>query len=264
MINPFKIKRIAALMLSPLFTVIAFFIGLRFYNFVIALIIMLVALIISYFIGSLLLKNPFRSMLEGKGLLAFVIDSTGIIRPFNVGLKDPYIVGKVAGKDIQDIFDRDTVLQLAPPRKNSTALKVNQDGGITITLDENNYNKARFALFHYPVLIWNNQLKQIVTKDFFSSAEKDAWAEHGVLYLNKQLEDLNRYLLNFGRYIVENLKPKGSFLSNRWVLIILFVFLGVLLLMFAPSIIEVIKNIMQPAQEAVKGAASDGVINIIG
>ena len=95
MMNPFKIKKWGALLFVGFFTTICFFIGIRFYNFQIALGTMMAGLLTSVLLGNLLLKNPFTSMLEGKGLLVLNLDSTGIIRPSIIGLDSPYIKGKM-------------------------------------------------------------------------------------------------------------------------------------------------------------------------
>lgn len=260
MINPFAIKKWISLLIGPLLTVVLFFIALTFYGLLIGLAFMGVGLLLGAILGNLMLKNPFTMMLEGKGLLCINMDSTGILRPFIVGLDNPYMHGKIGKSHVRDIFDRATVLQLARPQKNTTSLKQTKEGGIEIKLDEQKYNEGRFALFHYPVLIWNDQLKQILTKDFFSEGEKNAFAEHGVLYLNKQLEDLNRYLLNFGRYIVENLKPKSDIWQNKWVIIVIIVAGIALMALFVPAIIKAMSGVSGPVSEAIKSAGTSGAL----
>ena len=164
---------------------------------------------------------------------------------------------------IKDIFDRAAVFQLAQPVK-ALDLKENKDGDLIITLDQNKFNAARFALFHYPVLIWNDNIKSLITKDFFSERERDAFAEHGVLYLNKQVEELNNHLLNFGRYIVENLKPSTDWLKSKWTIIIAIIIFIILAAIFAPSIIEAVGGITAPATSAItKTSGATGALNII-
>lgn len=240
MINPFIIRKYAGIILPALITTICFFIGLNFYGLLISMGFMVVGLLISLFISSLLLKNPFTDMLEGKGILVFNIDSTGIIVPFIVGVNPPYIQGKINNKPINDVFDRDAVLNLAAPVKNISKTEY-EDNKIIIKLDEEEYNKGRFALFHYPVLLWNNQIKTILTKEFLSDAEKNSFAEHGILYLNRKMEELTSSVRDFGRYIVDLTKPKGSLFANKWVWIILIIGLVILAALFAPSIISTIK-----------------------
>lgn len=239
MINPFVVKKYGALLLCGLLTSISFFVGLTFYNFIFALIFMTAGLFISTLISNKLLDNPFRAMLEGKGILSINIDSTGIIRPFIMRVRAPYVEGKLTDKLASDIFDRATVYNLAAPQK---AGAIQQGKGadnkvrIAIVLEEEEYNKGRFAFFHYPCIIFNEQINSIITKDFLSDQEKTVFAEHGVLYLNRKMEELTSAIRDFGRHVVETLKPKGLGISPTWIWIILVVGLIILLVLFAPKL----------------------------
>lgn len=243
MINPFIIKKYAALIISGIATTILFFIGTLYYSLWGGIGFFLVGLILAVIVGSLLLKNPFTIMLEGKGLLAINIDSTGILRPFIVGLQSPYIVGKLGKKRVKDVFDRNTVLSIAMPIKNSKKAILKEEGGIRIDLDEKDYNKGRFGLFHYPVLIYNEQIQSIITKDFLSKKERDTFAEHGVLYLNRKMEELSSNIRDFGRYVVDSLKPGQSFLKSKWAIVVIIIVLAILGFMFAPSIIKAFQGV---------------------
>lgn len=235
-INTFKIKKWAGLILTGFFPSICFFIGLKFYGFWVALIVLLVSIVAGVMLGNLFLKNPFSEMLEGKGLLVFNIDSTGIIRPFICGLTQPYIKGNLGKDDINDVYDRSAVLQLTHPKKagNATELK---EGGLNIHITEDEFNKSRFGLFQYPVLLYNNQIKSLITKDFLSEMEKKTFAEHGILYLNRKMEELTGVLRDFGRYVVELTKPKSSIFQNKYFWIVVVVFIVILIILFAKPII---------------------------
>lgn len=241
MINPHVVKKWGALLLTGLFTTIAFFIGLTVYNFLFALIFMGGGLVISALLGNLLLDNPFRSMLEGRGVLALNIDSTGVIRPFIMSVRSPYVEGKLNNSLKSDVFDRDTVLNLAAPQEAGLVQQgTGKDGKVRIALvlSEEDYNKGRFALFHFPTIIFNEQINSIITKDFLSNEEKTAFAEHGVLYLNRKMEELTSAIRDFGRHVVENLKPKGFNISSGWVIAIIIIALIILLILFAPNIMQ--------------------------
>jgi hypothetical protein len=111
-------------------------------------------------------------------------------------------------------------------------------------------------------LIWNDQTKSLLTKDFFSEKEKNAFAEHGVLYLNKQVEHLNSALLNFGRYIVESIRPKGNIWENKWVIIIIVIALIVVVIMAAPFVMQLFEKFIAPASDTISGASSGGALTI--
>jgi len=255
MLNPFTIKKYVALIINPLIVVIAFFCGIKFYNLWYALGFTLGGIILTTIIGNLLLKNPFTNMLEGNGLLALSMDSTGIIQPFNVFVKGEYIKGTIGGKVISTVFDRNSIFQFGTPitdKKTIFALQGVEEGapgeekvveGLTIKINKQEYGKARFAFMHYPCLIWNNQLGCLVTKEQFSDMEKNALAEHLILYLNRKTDELSIILRDFGRYVVETLKPKSGLLGSKWFWIIMGIGLVILVALFAPAIINAIKGV---------------------
>lgn len=243
LLNPFVLKKYGALLFVGLFTVICFYIGLQFYGLWIGLALLFVGLIVSMLVSNKLLTNPFTEMLEGKGILTLNIDSTGVIQPFIVGVHPPYIKGSLNRQPINDVFDRDAVFNLSIPIKNKTPAKQitegENKGGINITLNEKDYNDGRFALFQYPVLIFNNQIKSIVTKGFLASEEKHSFAEHGVLYLNRKMEELTSAVRDFGRHVVELTKPKeGFWQQNKAIIIIVMILVGLLIILFAPKVME--------------------------
>jgi hypothetical protein len=218
-------------------------------------------LIVSLLIGSALLSNPFTNMLEGQGILCRNIDSTGIITPFLINVNSPYMTGKLQGQPIADIFDREAVLQLAHPRskggffnffgrgdkitKDVTGLpdREAEDRGVHIYLTEAKYNQARFMMFNWPVIIYNNQVKSVLTKDFLSEFEKDTFAEHSILYLNRKLEELSSITRDFARYVVETLKPKSNMFAGGWWIWVIIGIVGVILIaIFGPSILAAIKG----------------------
>lgn len=131
--------------------------------------------------------------------------------------------------------------------------------GLKIELDELEMNKARFALFHYPVLIYNEQLGTVVTKDFLSEQEKISFAEHGVLYLNRKMEELTSVVRDFGRYVVELTKPQGgSIFTKWWVWVIVIILVALLVIMFAPSVMKVMGATVSSASGAVQTATAGG------
>lgn len=237
MINTFIFKRITALAVSGFLTTTLFFIAGQYYGLFWGIAFFLVGLLLSVVLGSIILLNPFTRMLEGKGVLAINIDSTGILRPFIVSLQSPYIKGKLNKRPINDVWDRETVMQMAAPKKAAAKAIPTEDGGIKIELNELEYNKARFALFHWPVLIYNEQVGSVLTKDFLSTQERDTFAEHGVLFLNRKVEELTHIIRDFGRYVVELTKPKSEWYKNPWLIGFIIFLIIVLAVLFIPPIL---------------------------
>lgn len=243
LINAFVMRKWAGLIIPQLLSVVLFVIGDIYYGVWGGVSFFLVALVLGLFLGFILLKNPFSDMVEGRGIMVFDFTSTGVIRPFLVRLQNPFVVGKFNGKFIKDIFNREAVASLAPPVVSKATVSTKSSGGLSIDIDEKEYNENRFALFHYPVLIWNSNINSFLTKEWFSELEKTIFAEHTVLYLNRNLEDLTSAVRDFGRHIVDTLKPSESFFSNKWVWIIIFIAIIVVLAMFAPSILNTLKGV---------------------
>lgn len=253
MINVFKIKKYSVLLLCPLITTILFLIGYKIYNFVWGLLFLGAGLLLSVVLGIVLLKNPFSEMLEGKGILVFNMDSTGIIQPFIVSVNSPYIEGVFQKRKISDVFDRAAVFGMSAPKKAAKIIETSKEG-IKIDLSEKEYNQARFQFSNYPVLLWNNQIKSVVTKDFLAEKEKTSFAEHGILYLNRKVEDLNHHIRDFGRYVVELTKPQQSFFQTTFGKIVLIAGLILLFALFAPSVYNVVAKFIGTGGTAIKTA----------
>lgn len=263
MLNPFVIKKWGALLLTGLVTTIVFYSALVFTgNLLIACGFMAAGLTISALISNLLLDNPFRAMIEGKGILALNIDSTGVIRPFIMNVRPPYIEGLLGQNLATDVYDREMVYNLAAPQEAGFLQQgEGKDGKVRMAmiLSEEEYNKARFALFHFPVIIYNEQIRSLITKDFLSEQEKATFAEHGVLYLNRKMEELTSAIRDFGRYVVEQLKPNKFTISPT--LIWIFIIIGIvgLAIWLLPQIFP---GMQQAAGNLVEGTA--GAVQRVG
>lgn len=258
MINPFVIKKYMAVILPCAISTVAFFLGLINYGYWVALGIWAGGVIISLFIAFLLLDNPFRAVLEGKGILALDLTSTGIIRPFLLRLQPPMMQGKVGGNPVMDIFNRGASFILKPPvvRKENTATPITSGekaGGVKLEFSEEEMNRNRFQLYHFPVFIYNSMLKSMLTKDFISEKEKDAFSEHTVLYLIKIIEGLTSITRDFARHVIEQLRPTISIFANKWFWIILLVVGGILAFLFGPAIIETIGGTISTATSSMEG-----------
>lgn len=263
MLNWFKVRKWGALIFNPFLCVTSFFIGIKFYNFWLALGLFLFSCLAGTLLGIALLKNPFTDMIEGTGILTINLDSTGVLKPFIVSVNSPYIKGFLDKKPVNDVFDRNAVFNLSPPKKVKNPI-IKDEKGITIKLTHEELNAGRFGLWHYPTLIYNEQIKSILTKDFLSNSEKEIFAEHGVLYLNRKMEELTSVVRDFGRYVVELTKPKeGWLLNNKWILIIAAVLIGLLVIMFLPKVIQQLGGSIPNIFGGLKGATSGGAITPI-
>lgn len=260
MLNPFVIKKYVALTLVGFLSVILYVLGRTYYGFLWGIAWFFIGLLLSVVVANLLLRNPFTIMLEGKGILTFSLDSTGIIRPFIVTLKPPYMKGGSGGSVIEDVFDRQAVFSLATPRDAPNTAEYDEDKKIlTIKLDDDKLNKARFGFFHYPVIIWNEQIKSVLTKDFLAERETGAFAEHGVLYMNRKMEELTSHVRDFARHIVELMRPQKSSVFKNWLIyLVIFVVVVIVLILAWPFLAQAFGGATAGAVKAVNTATSGG------
>jgi hypothetical protein len=209
----------------------------------------------------MLLNNPFRRMLEGRGLLVINLDSTGVMRPFIVGLKNDMLIGKSPGGWVKDVWNRSIVANIAPVTKSKSDAIITKEGGLKLELSADDVGKNRFALFHFPVLIWNQQLNSFLTKDMLSTTEKSAYAEHSILFLNKGIQELSSLTRDLARTVIDSLKPKMNMSTIlMWVLIIGGVVLAAL---FLPKLIPMLQGVAGTAGQAVD-TTSKAIIQPIG
>lgn len=205
----------------------------------------------SIFIGFRILKNPFTDLLEGSGLLTITLDSTGTLNPFIVKLVPPFLEGRVQGKKVSTIFNRDSVPYMATPIKTTASLT--EDGDIeilTMKIPKDKKTSYLFGLNQYPVLIYNKNLQEFISKDAFMKFESDTFVKHLVLYLNRKVEDLTSQLRDFARYIVEQTRPRPSMFGPGWLKWVIII--GAIILLFiilAPYVLNAMLNIAGQAAE---------------
>lgn len=254
MLNVFVLKKWSALLLMSFIPLLSFVLTNMYFNFLTAVSVFLFITIMMMMISNKLLDNPFRSMVEGSGLLVIKLDSTGVINPFIATIRQPYVTGRTGGRTITDIFNRKAVFSLSTAGK-ADIIQDEENKVLNLTITEEQFNKSRFGMYHYPVLIYNDQIKSLITKDFLSSQELTVFSDHAVLYLNRKIEELSGFLRDFGRYVVESLKPSDSFMSGKWGWVILGVAILILAVLFGPAIINAVSG---SAGGAISSAVSSG------
>ncbi len=131
---------------------------------------------------------------------------------------------------------------------------------------------SKFGMEAYPVFLWNDQTKTLIGKEFLSTQEKTAFAEHIMLHFIKVAEELNTNFLNFGRYVVSHLSPAQGFFSSgigqiiKWVLIIVAVG-GIGYVFFQQFMAggggQIVQNAAQGAQGAANAAGQGGVGSVV-
>jgi len=263
MLNVFKIRRIASFVLASFIPATTFGVLLFMYGIWAGVIGLIFTSLIMVFIGGAMIKSPFRDVLEGKGILGITMDSTGILDLFVLSVWDDRLKAKLHGLEVEDVFNREAVFQTRTPKQGAYHVIEEGDnkGSILIGMDQPMFNKAKFSMLGIPTVIWNKQAKSILTKEFFSEKEKDSFAEHSIIYLNKNLKELNNSMRDFSRYVVETtLQKGGGLLGSKWTWIIIAVAVIIMIVLFGPAILDSLSSsgAIGAASSAVDTAASAG------
>lgn len=265
MINPFKVKKLLALTLSPLFVAVIFYAFLSLKGFLWATGSLFLSVLIFYFISSTLIKNPFTSMLEGKGILVADVNSTGIVNFFIIGIQGGKLKGWHKNKEIDDIYDRDnTAYSLNQPEVINEEVKINKEKGrIEFSIPINNYNKYRFGFAQYPMLFFDSINGTFLTKDAMSHSEKNLMSEHLILTIRHKIVDLNEKVRDFGRSVIDQLRPKGQFFKSGFFWVVLIIGGIILLAIFAKPIMNAIGGFGNSASSAVTNSVggSAGIVS---
>lgn len=259
MINVYKVRKWAAMLVVGFASVIGYAVGQIIYqSFWWSLGLFAAGLLVSMFMAVLLLKNPFTQLMEGKGLLTITLDSTGIIQPFISSLSLPNVVGNLKGETKKDIWDRNLTYMMGRPIHTMEPATLTPDGRIALPeeifeknkLDQQAYSRGRFQLWHYPCLIWNEPLNTFLTKDALSETEKLMFAEHAAYAQNKKLEELDMRLREFTRHIIDLLRPILGVMKSPWFWLIMIMIIGVLGIIFVPDLIATMQGEGNKAMEA--------------
>jgi hypothetical protein len=256
-VNLYKVKKWGAGFMMAFFPTITFLVMILTADFLMAVIGFLMVVPFSMFLGFRLTSHPLHEFLEGKGLMVWTVDSTGTIEPFIVQVDNPFLRGMHRGKKVETIFSRESIAYMKEPQNVGGTMEQDPEDPniekLTIRIPKDKKTSITYGLQQFPVLIYNKNLGEFISKDAFSKFEKDTFVTHMVLYLNRKVEDLTSSLRDFARYIVEQTRPRASIWGApwvKWVLVggaILF-----LMIILAPYVLQAFVNVGGEALEGSK------------
>lgn len=244
MMNWFKIKRYVAFLLISAFPLMAFFFTLlKVGDLMIAAAAWLATTVLMMLIGSWIIRHPMLQMVEGAGILALTIDSTGLIEPFIVKVLPPLMKAKLRNQEIEDVWDRNAAFYIKHPKPATLTVAEGDDGELyeVIVLGKagEDHNDKFFSFEGHLTFIFNKALGTFITKDMLANLESNTMAKHVILYLSKKIEELSRMIRDFARYIVEQTKPKRFFGLGNWFIILIVVAVLLLLILMLPAFMDV-------------------------
>jgi hypothetical protein len=254
--NPFVAKKYVSLLLTgtiPVVTVLTTLMITK--NDVTWLVVnLIISLMLSMIISFALLKNPFSSMLESNNIGVIDINSTGVIRMLNMKLMNPDIEIYDNGKIVKDVFDRDTVSSIfAPLEDGDYAVK---EGNIYFKMPLEDFNKERFGLYGRPIIMYNSSIGRVIGKDMIAEGEKDIFANHMILYATRLHEQSHALMRDFARTVMDLFKPSGmgNLIKSPFFWIIIIIVIGLMGMLFAPSIMDQINSLSGGISQATNTA----------
>ena len=247
-----KARRLVTYFVTGIFPFLTFFLGLVFVKDInISAVLAVLMAFIMVWISNLVSSTPWVRIVESDALLCLNISSTGIIEPYLLQVEAPYAIGRIRGKLRKLFFDRGGIFYLLNPKKG--VLK-EENTTITVSFEKNNYNATRFDLQGVTTFLYNEQLNNFLTKDFFAEKEQQLFLKNQAFSIHTQLEEVSKQLNYYASYINEKLL-KGKFLGLDPLLLILAVGIILVAILFGPNIIDLINSTLGHASSSIQGAS---------
>ena len=233
---------------------------------IMSVVLVFVMAFVMAFMTSLMLKHPLTQLIEGKGMLTMTLDSTGFIETFLVTSENqPFVHGMFRKKQVETMFDRDITQYLIPPQRGRLvdATMIDSQGRkigkrkVLVMPTPSEKSDYLFAFGNYPTFIYNKVLGTFLQKSLLSKFEQTTFTKHAVMYLLKKTEELSASVRDFARYIVEQIRPKKSWLAaNKWIIYVIIAAAIILfVVIFAPSIISTLQQTKLPSLPSSGGGA---------
>jgi hypothetical protein len=223
MLNPYVVKKYLAYLVLGTLPMCAIVFGIAQYGLYNGVMIGAGTLVVSTMLANVLLDNPFKQMLEGKGLLTLSWSSTGIIDAHVLGVGGGSIIGSIMGKQIKEPYDQDLIHTLYQPQVHTDGYKTfpTKDGnGELLVLDMSKFRQFKYGFSQYPVLIFNPVTKTLVPKDFIGNGERNI-ASHLVYVASERAKEMNSTLFAFSRVVVDKEHNSGGMDMAKWIKYIL-------------------------------------------
>lgn len=212
---------------------------------IVSLIAGMFGMVVMIIVSTKIYGHPLMAVIEGDGILAVTMDSTGVLTPFLLRVATPYLTGNIGDEQLRTTFDRQTVNYLMNPKQGTIGF--GPDKKLIITLDEAEYKNNIMNLGGIPTLIYNKHMGAFMSKEMLSKAETETFVQHLVLHLNRRTDELSSNIRDFARYIIEQTRPQSPFWKKPWFIAVLIIIMVVGVAIFmGPKILEQL-GILHPA-----------------
>ena len=246
-----KARRLVAYFLTGIFPFLAFFLSIVFLKDVnVAAGLGVVVAIFMTFISNWVSSTPWVKIIEGSDLLCLNMSSSGIIEAYTLKIEPPFAIGNIAGKLKKIFFDRSAIFYLFNPRKGEMVEEKNE---VVLKFDKSKYNSMRFDLYGVTTFIFNEQLGNFVTKDFFMEREQALFLKNQAFSVHAQLEDVRANLNYYASYVNQKLlKDKIFGIDMR--LVVLLIIILIFVALFGQNVVDLINSVFGKAATSINSA----------
>lgn len=248
-LNQNLLKKYFTLFIIGLIPTTVFFGFQLFYpkEFLIATAAFVLTAVVMVFIGSSVITDPYRTMVEGGGYLALTFGSNGIFEPFNLRTDGRVMKGLIKGMgNIKTVFDRSLLNYLAEPREGEIGqIEVPMKSGKTETyvllaLQKKKATSALFRQDQQGFFIYNKKLKTFITKEFLSEKENYLYTHNAAIQLLISLEE---FATTLDRYSIHVMELLGRNLAKHWkwlAIALIIILIGGAIIIFWPDIMHLL------------------------
>jgi len=172
---PFKFKTLIAGGLGGAIPVMTFLlVGIITMNFTLGLLTSFAAILISVFVGVLIVRDPMTRVLNGEGILVQDLNATGNIQTYVCAVKNPDMIIKTPQGEFRTVFDRELTHNLKAPQ-NGIMWVDQQTGYRCFALTPDTYQDAMTKAFGVPNIYWNSKTGVVLTKQALNTQENKSY-----------------------------------------------------------------------------------------
>jgi len=238
----YKIKKLMvsiATGIIPIFVIL--FLALLGINI---LIIMFVGMIVGLSVGLIgniiTSNNNWIKAIEKRGMLCFDINSSGIVRVFNVTINVPDITLQTHKGKESRLYDRMISFVLKQPDKDKVGLDEKEDETLKFDMPKKDFQNSLFKSDYLNFLIYNSQTGMFLTKEFLAKREKELMIEYVTLNEWKELKELNKIMRDFTRQTMDTINNSLMDVFARPIFkIIAIILIGIIVLFIGFSFLDI-------------------------
>jgi hypothetical protein len=203
----YKIKKLLAIEAAAIIPLIALM-GMVLFgiNILFALMFtMFIAIIIGFISSIITSQNAWVQAIEGKNMLCIDLNSSGIVKLFNVEVNVPDIKLNTDKGSEKRIYDRMISFVLKNPEQKMSVYENDKEDNLEFKMPRKDFQKSLFKAGYLNFLVYNSQTGMFLTKEFLAQSEKELMIEYVTLNEWKELKELNKIMRDFTRQTMDTI-----------------------------------------------------------